>query len=304
MIFKSMVSIKPFLKRTVRSVSKIYPFSRISNWLATEEFNAFFRGSWLGFFLEKHDIIIGVFNAKRNQLWERMVRGEFEPEWTEVIKRLIPLADGFVDAGAHIGWYTCIAARNLNQGRVTSFEPNKTNYLSLKTTIKANRFNNVTIHNLGLSDKLGRVQLYGDDSAGSIVESGFLTKPEDVQEISLERLDSFVQEVGRVGSLFLKIDVEASEYQLLMGAKEFFNKIKPAFIMIEIVKNWSGGANPDFNQTFRFFQERKYQCFCLSNDSDLIREIEYNNLHTEKDHGGYLFVTPELVSQALRVLRE
>jgi hypothetical protein len=68
----------------------------------------------------------------------------YEPETTAVFLSLITDGDVVVDLGAHVGYYTLLAARRVGpEGRVFAFEPNPDNFRLLVKNIESNLYSNV-----------------------------------------------------------------------------------------------------------------------------------------------------------------
>jgi hypothetical protein len=68
--------------------------------------------------------------------YELMRSGKFEVEETAVIARLLPRVDVFVDIGANLGYYTCLA---LQSGKpVVAFEPQQQNLQCLFQNLTVN----------------------------------------------------------------------------------------------------------------------------------------------------------------------
>ena len=69
-----------------------------------------------------------------------MENGVFESEETELVKRILPEVDIFINIGANIGYYCCIA---LQQGKFTvAVEPVSRNLHYLYKNMKANNWDN------------------------------------------------------------------------------------------------------------------------------------------------------------------
>ncbi|HEX4679272.1 MAG TPA: FkbM family methyltransferase [Gaiellaceae bacterium] len=67
----------------------------------------------------------------------------------------------FVDAGAHVGYYTVLAGRLLGpRGLVLAFEPNPRNYELLLANVWRNGLANVVCFPWALSDETGFTDLY------------------------------------------------------------------------------------------------------------------------------------------------
>jgi FkbM family methyltransferase len=139
-----------------------------------------------------------------------------------------------VDIGANIGFYSLSMAKNVPDGKVYSFEPEKKNYRILSEQIKINRFKNIVPYNIALGKVCKKTQLehFGNkDNFGTYRIN--LEKQKDSPYISMSTLDMFYKnnEISRLD--ILKIDTEGFEFEIISGAINTIHKYKP-IIFIEI----------------------------------------------------------------------
>lgn len=165
----------------------------------------------------------------------------YEPETLTFIKRMLHKGDTFIDCGAHVGFFTVLAAEIVKTGTVYSFEPEPENYKDLLGNIEANKFKNVRAFNNAVGDKDAAVEMYvNEDNDGghslwnpSSHPENIKTKKHGAKKISVDmvRLDSVIDDVPKI----IKIDVEGCEMMVLQGAKRILENHSPHVIM-EI--NW------------------------------------------------------------------
>lgn len=127
-----------------------------------------------------------------------------------------------VDVGAHVGFYTLLAARAVgNKGKVFCFEPEPSNYALLLKNIKENSYSNVVPVQRAVTDTTGHVELFiaRDSSGHSVGSHNQLQKAIIVDSITL---DDFL--AGREHPVHLiKIDVEGAEMAVLKGMKRIID---------------------------------------------------------------------------------
>jgi FkbM family methyltransferase len=245
-----------------------------------------------------NSFLLGVYNDSLSPTWRRMARGEFELLETKVIKKLIPFFENFVDVGGHIGYFTCLVGFNNKNANIIAFEPNITNFKSLNKNIKINNLKKVKVFNVGLSDSIGKTFLFGSDAGGSINTSSFSKQPNEKTEVNLDKLDNYICNIDIDKPTFIKIDIEASEYLMLIGGMKFLKSTKPIAILIEIVKDWSGGSNLNFSKTFDLIHNLGYKSFILGETLPL----KETGSITELTGGNYLFIrndSVELINKKL-----
>ncbi len=92
--------------------------------------------------------------------YELMRTGKFEIEETAIISKLLSQADYFIDIGANLGYYTCLA---LQSGKpVVAFEPQQQNLQCLFKNLIANGWRDkAEVFPLALSENPGLLTLYG-----------------------------------------------------------------------------------------------------------------------------------------------
>lgn len=178
--------------------------------------------------------------------------GVYEPRETRIVRRALHAGDVFVDVGAHIGYYSLIAAERVGpKGQVFAFEPAPALYAILCANIADARASQVVAVNAAVScfkgqDVLrlnplntGDNRLVGDDAPADW--------PAEI--VKLIRLD----DLGLPTPTFIKIDTQGHEYDVLTGAEktiagaanlkmlvEYFpigldqNKTKPSLLLMTL----------------------------------------------------------------------
>ena len=143
--------------------------------------------------------------------------GTFEPIETALIQKYMGEIDVFVDVGANIGFYTCLA-RSFGK-RVIAIEPLPQNLNYLYANLEANSWDDVEVFPVGLSDSPGITPLYGGGTGASLI-AGWAGVPHHWNQIiALSTLDILLGERFIGKKLFIKIDVEGVEYKVLMGSQ-------------------------------------------------------------------------------------
>src|SRR5450759_2502133 len=91
---------------------------------------------------------------------ESMEKGLFEPEETHIVGKLLDQVDAFVNVGANIGYYCCLAL--LKNKPTIAFEPEPQNLKFLLKNIKANNWGDkIEIYPIAISSGVGVVDIYG-----------------------------------------------------------------------------------------------------------------------------------------------
>ncbi|MBI4964995.1 MAG: FkbM family methyltransferase [Desulfomonile tiedjei] len=193
--------------------------------------------------------------------WEDMQAEGFEPDEAALIQSCLGEADVFVDVGANIGWYTCLAR---SKGKHTiAIEPFPDNVRYLMGNLEANGWTDgVEIYPVGVSDRPGLARLHGGGTGASLVSGWSGTSHRFGRMIPLTTLDILVG--GRFAGkrLMIKIDIEGAEYSALQGASNILNFVPRPTWLVEITlsENWPAGSdNPNFVNTFELMWRHGYR---------------------------------------------
>ena len=147
----------------------------------------------------------------RNDSLHLKATGVYEPFWTDLFKRTFKPGQTFVDVGAHIGYYTAMAAE-AGAGEIHAFEPDPDNYRLLEQNCREV----ANLYELAVSDRTGRAMLYR-----CVTNSGdhrlFETEGRESVEVGVTRLDDVRELAGRCVD-FVKIDAQGEETRILRGA--------------------------------------------------------------------------------------
>ena len=162
----------------------------------------------------------------------------FESEILSVFKP--KSGDNVVDCGAHIGKYTILTSKLVGKdGHVVAIEPSLENYEILLVNLRLNRCENVAPMNcaawrddeeviLWVSESMATHSLKPNwDRERSLLEAN---ERESVKVRGL-KLDDLLQSMVRID--WLKLDVEGSELDVLLGATESISERKIHNIIVE-----------------------------------------------------------------------
>lgn len=166
----------------------------------------------------------------------------------------------YVDVGANLGMRSLCA---LSNGQETiMFEPNTEVAKLNEERCKLNGFTNYTIVPKGVSSSTGEVTFSIDNSSyKSSINPTANTEVVETTTIQTTSLDDwFKDQKDHARNIYLKVDIEGHELELVSGAKNFIKNFDPTVIM-EINEK---GAH--FEEIYKLFKEESYSCFALSAD--------------------------------------
>ncbi len=168
----------------------------------------------------------------------------FEYNSTRIFTSLVKEAKLFIDIGANIGYYSLLAASINERLNVIAFEPFHDACEALKLNIAYNRFRNIRIEEIALSDKPGnatfyyaihkdfpnyKFQLGGKNSLVELKDSLY-----GKTEVLTMTLDDYASQNTIGEADLIKMDTEATEYFILKGSETLIKRCKP-IILCEVL---------------------------------------------------------------------
>jgi FkbM family methyltransferase len=200
-----------------------------------------------------------------NHLYWRGWQG-FEPETVPVFFRLARRASVIIDAGAHIGVYSLLAALANPTATIYAFEPMPTVRRRLVENIRRNAVPNIEVVGDALGDRKGTADFYCIPSGlptTSSLSRDFLSlfgegSFEDIDRlrVPVTTLDSFVAERGIERVDLVKIDTESTEADVLSGIRHVLWRDRPT-VFCEVLPG--GAPSEDLDAIVSEFNYRRYQ---------------------------------------------
>lgn len=231
--------------------------------------------------------------------YELMRIGKFEVEETAIIRKLLPKVDFFVDIGANLGYYTCLALQSGKPG--IAIEPQQQNLQCLFQNLTANGWEDrAEVFPLALSDCPGLLTLYGASGpSASLIKNWAGYSARYKKTVPVSTLDNIL--AGRFFGkrLFIKMDVEGAEYLVLKGALATLRlEPKPIWLLEVCLEEFHPeGRNPDFQKIFQLFSENGYLAFTATENQKLVTLEDVakwiGENHSESGTFNYVFVESE-----------
>ena len=181
--------------------------------------------------------------------WNRMISPHFayEPEIMHLLNRMKDLDYSFIDCGANMGYWSCLAASEaFGAKQVYAIEPLSDNYQLLQVHANRNQqnihlFKNAIAQNHGVDVPLFKPGSHASVSLLKHASEG--TPTEVVKTITLDSmLHTYLQDTDNI---FLKLDVEGVEIEALKGATTLLAEKKP-LIIYEDHSNDANSAISDY----------------------------------------------------------
>jgi FkbM family methyltransferase len=159
------------------------------------------------------------------------VEREYEPVTTRVFLEAIRPGATVVDVGAHVGYYTCLAARATGRtGAVHAIEPATENLTVIRHNVARNGFDNVHIHGVAAAAASGERTFVLTNASDS---HGFYDHPlahtVDRVVVQTQPVDDLVAGPADV----IKIDAEGAELEVLEGLRGLLGRSPGATVIVE-----------------------------------------------------------------------
>jgi FkbM family methyltransferase len=177
-----------------------------------------------------------------------MALGQYEAQTTKLFQRIARPGMVVIDVGAHVGYYTLLAARQVGaRGKVYAFEPEPANFSLLQQNVALNGYGNVVATKSAVSNRVGPATLFLtslDSGRHSTHHHGL---PGDgTVAVAATTLDAFLQAEGWPAVDLIKVDVEGAELDVLEGMEQLLRKPGELKLIIEFnpFSLHNAGANP------------------------------------------------------------
>lgn len=200
---------------------------------------------------------------------EAMAKGDFEPEETELVRRLLGEVDVFVNVGANVGYYCCHA---LDLGRsVIAVEPMERNLHYLLKNIHGNGWaGKAQVFPVAAGGATGILQMWGSGTGASLVR-GWAGIPESyVRLVPVLTLDRILGDSLAGRRALILADIEGAELAMLEGALRTLDKNPRPVWLIEVAatEHQPPGVlmNPNFAKTFDMFFSRGYEAYTANSE--------------------------------------
>lgn len=202
-------------------------------------------------------------NVGLHPAYQQMRNGTFEPEETALIVQLLQRTDRFIDVGANLGYYTCLALQN-GIG-VMAIEPQPRNLRILYQNLLSNGWERkAEVIPVALAVSPGLLTLYGASGpSASLLKDWAGYSSRHSQIVAASTIDNLL--AGRFDGerLLVKIDVEGAELGVLQGACDTLRRsVRPVWLLEVCLHEFHPqGFNPDFLQVFQLFWDNGYEAY-------------------------------------------
>ncbi len=132
----------------------------------------------------------------------------------------------FYDVGANVGFYSLLAARLVEGGKVFAFEPAPRNLKYLREHLRLNNVANTEVIAAAIAGHEG-VSAFSLESTGFM---GHLSNDGDIN-VSTTTLDSLLGQRKILPPNYIKMDIEGAELTALQGAQNCIQQYRPQIFL-------------------------------------------------------------------------
>ncbi|HEX8524914.1 MAG TPA: FkbM family methyltransferase [Tepidisphaeraceae bacterium] len=255
------------------------------------------------------------FRLDDDQLSQRMMLedlrevGRYEPPTTDVLNLLLKPGDRFIDIGAHVGYFSMLAAALVGEtGQVYSFEPNPKNYQDLITHGAMNQFANVMPFNWAVGGKTGAVTFFdnADNDGGhalwNVGVHPYNEKSRDQvsrRNVYMTTLDTLFGSATADFAKVMKIDTEGAEVAVLRGAQSFITRSQIPAIIAEVNEFGLAQLGSSEDELRAIMKGHGYTTYLLANSTPfrLGDNMHYKHLNVYN----LLFASPRLQAELVNL---
>jgi FkbM family methyltransferase len=193
----------------------------------------------------------------------------YEPETTPLFYRLASRSRTVLDIGAHVGFYSLLAAHASREAAVYSFEPIPTNYQRLCKNVSINGTDRVVPVNSAVGCAEGEAEFRF--RAGSLPLNPYEGIPEGDPDlrtatVPVISIDRFLESEGVGGVDLIKIDTESTEHLVLQGMTRTLARDRPTLIC-EVLPEWS---HPEILESILF--PLGYRNYLVTSEAPVLQE--------------------------------
>lgn len=206
----------------------------------------------------------------------------YEYETVKLFYGLAEESNTVFDVGANIGYYALLAAIANKQGKVYAFEPVPKVYERLERNVALNECSNIINTQAAVTNFAGDIPIYVprvDIPVSASTLKGFREGTEEFRVPAI-MLDTFAKDNHIAKLDLMKIDTEATEHDVLEGARNIIQRDEP-MIICEVLYGRNGKALEGF------FSKTGYRYYWITDKGLVPRDtLEGDNTYKYRD---YLF---------------
>ena len=269
------------------------PIAQISKELSESAINSIVIRPDIVYYEEKHYGIklIVIPGDKRCYPLEIFNIGPYEKKLGPTMHLLLSNCLSFVDIGSNAGYYSILCRKLNSNSEIHALEPHPTTFTYLQKQIALNTSDNVSTHQLCISDNKGTSEFFFSNQGFGNSSLRQLDHNEHTQTVCVDTLtfDEFVSSYVHTPPDFIKCDVEGAELLVLKGALRVLETSYP-ILQLELLRKWSSSFDYHPNDVISFLSRLGYSCFTV-NGTDL--PVPFTVMNDDENETNFFFVHPK-----------
>lgn len=201
-----------------------------------------------------------------------------------------------LDAGAAVGDYILQLRRSGYTGRVISFEPMAAPYATLRQRAGRDPYGKWEAIQCGLAAESGYAEIHVSENSVSssllpLTEAhtsiadpvGYVAK----ERIALRPLADFADKIAAADRVFLKMDVQGYEYEVLRGAGEVLNQVRVIECELSLAPMYKGQML--YREMIAEFEKRGFETFSFTRgccDWNTGKLLQMDGIFVRSDRNG------------------
>lgn len=231
-----------------------------------------------------HDFTLRV--PHRNRHW---YEGDgYEPLSASIFGTACSAADVVIDIGAHVGFFSLLAASSNPDARVVAVEASPQNAAVLKENLALNGMRNVDVVNAAFSDSAGSVWLEVTEASDNCGLAGHPDSP-TIERVRVPSIDGAALHVDAAERLVIKVDVEGYEPAALDGLRDVMTAADEVRLLIEFNPRCLRAAGTDPREVLDRLRALDLRIFALHDLGHRWQEVKPGDDDpTQHAQAGYL----------------
>lgn len=163
-----------------------------------------------------------------------LLEGKWDPPLTEFIENNLTKGQTFIDIGAHVGYFSLLAARRVGPtGKVLAIDANPAAITQLEQNVARSNLSNVIVEHTACGGSEGSVTLYySSESNSSMASLSGANAGTDVKiEVKCTTIDHLIRKNALDRADLIKIDVEGAEMTVLRGMESTIRHMRPTIVL-------------------------------------------------------------------------
>lgn len=168
------------------------------------------------------------------------------------------------DIGANSGRYTATAAYIFPRAKIYSFEPLRECYEEILKFQE--KFKNIIAVNSAISEIDGKISFYKNDFSPASSYKKTLDRNKDefpwtdkevIIEVNSQKMDSFLKNKQIAGPIFMKIDVQGSELDVLKSASQCLKSVDVVMLEVSVANLYEGMST--FDDVYQYLKKNGFK---------------------------------------------